>query len=84
MPSSSPTAAPPRRRSRFLHNLMEFAGLACLVAFAYFVWPPAALLAAGLELIVVANMRDLAADPTRVSMVERIARAVAAYRAAGG
>ncbi|WP_084963741.1 hypothetical protein [Thermoactinospora rubra] len=39
-------------------NLIETAGFGLLIAFAYFVWPPAALLVAGLVLLLVANVRS--------------------------
>lgn len=38
-------------------NLMELAGLALLVAFAFVVWAPAALFASGVILFVAANAR---------------------------
>lgn len=38
-------------------NLMELAGLALLVTFAFVVWAPAALLASGVILFVAANAR---------------------------
>lgn len=34
-----------------LNNLLEFAGFVCLVAFAFLLWPPAALLVAGVGLV---------------------------------
>ena len=35
-----------------LTSLLDLAGAACLVAFAYFVWPPVALAAAGVLLLI--------------------------------
>lgn len=63
-----------------MNELLEVAGFLCLVAFAYFVWPPAALLVAGVVLIVVANQRAAQGRPDRVRFSERVARAFAAYR----
>lgn len=63
-----------------VNELLEAVGFICLVAFAYFVWPPAALLVAGVVLIVVANLRAAAKRPDRVRLSERLARALAAYR----
>jgi hypothetical protein len=41
-----------------LNTVLELAGLACLAAFAYIVWPPLVLLCAGLVLILLANGRN--------------------------
>ncbi|NJP33694.1 hypothetical protein [Micromonospora thermarum] len=76
--------APPRPRGARLNNAMELAGYLCLVAFGYAVWPPAALLVAGVVLVVTSNARAAAAKPKRrptVHWTERLARALAAYRA---
>lgn len=40
-----------------MNQLLELLGMACLVAFAFLVYPPAALAVAGLLLILVANLR---------------------------
>lgn len=42
-----------------VNDVTEWLGFACLVAFGFFIWPPAALLVAGLVLVAVANMREL-------------------------
>lgn len=39
-------------------NLIEAVGFCLLVAFAYFVWPPTALLVAGVGLLIVAHVRS--------------------------
>jgi CHASE2 domain-containing sensor protein len=67
-----------------VNGAMEWIGFACLVAFSYFVWPPAAFATAGVVLVVVANLRDAQRDPNRQRLVDRLARALAAYRSAGG
>jgi hypothetical protein len=46
-----------------LNSLIEFVGYSLVVAFFWFVWPPACLLAAGVLLIVWANVR--AASPAQ-------------------
>jgi hypothetical protein len=71
-------------KGSFVNDAMEWLGFACLVAFSYFVWPPAALVTAGVILVVVANLRDARRDPNRPRLVDRLARALAAYRSAGG
>lgn len=40
-----------------MNALLEILGMACLVVFAYLVFPPAALAVAGVLLILVANLR---------------------------
>lgn len=68
-----------------LDNLLEFLGLLCLIAFAYFVWPPAALLVAGLILVVTSNLRTARrkpADTDRPRLRQRMARALADHLAA--
>lgn len=66
-------------------NLLQAAGFALLIAFAYLCWPPAALLVAGLVLLVVAQARSVRRRPAgRVRLSERLARVLAAYRAGGG
>lgn len=78
--------APSQPAGQRLNTVMEWAGFACLVAFGAFVWPPAALLVAGVVLVVVANARAAAARPRRrpaVHWTERLARALHAYRAGG-
>ena len=37
---------------------MELAGIGCLIAFAWFIWPPAALLVLGVALIVIGMSFD--------------------------
>lgn len=63
-----------------VNALIEWAGFACLVGFAYLCWPPAALLVAGLVFLLVANARDARRNPDRPRLMERVARAMAAYR----
>ena len=47
-----------------VNQLLELLGMALLVAFAYLLYPPAALAVAGLLLILVANLRAVrAANP---------------------
>lgn len=65
------------------NDVMEWAGFACLAAFAFFVWPPLTFLVAGLVLVVTANLRDVRARPDRVRLSERLVRALQAWRAAG-
>jgi hypothetical protein len=61
--------------------LTEWAGFACLVGFAYFVWPPAALLVAGLVLLLVANVRAARRRDPNAPPAGRAGRqGVAAYR----
>ena len=62
-----------------LNNLCEAVGYALLIGFLYLVWPPLALLGAGLLLVVLANVRA-ARDTGRTSAA--IAAAVAAARRA--
>lgn len=79
-------APPARPAGGRINTAMEWAGFGCLVAFGWFCWPPAALLVAGVVLVVVANARAVAAKPKRPAAVhwtERLARAAAAYRAGG-
>lgn len=80
-PAPAPTAAeqPPRKGAR-INAAGEVLGFACLVAFAYLVWPPAALATAGVILIVTCNLRAAAAAPKRERILDRVARAIAAYR----
>lgn len=66
-----------------VNNLLEVAGFVLLVVFAWFVWPPAAALVAGLILIVVANMRAAKRRPAGPRFTDRLARVLAAYRAGG-
>ena len=61
-------------------TLVEWAGFACLIGFAYLCWPPAALLVAGLVFLLVSNARAARKDPNRPRLAERVARALAAYR----
>lgn len=42
-------------------DLLELVGIALLVGFAFVVWPPAALLVAGLAALVEAQLRSLVA-----------------------
>ena len=67
-----------------VNDLMEWLGFVALVAFFYFVWPPAALAAAGVILVVASNLRDARRNPNRARLVDRVARALAAYQSAGG
>lgn len=60
-------------------NVVEAAGWGLLVLFAYLCWPPAAVLVAGVELIVWANTRTPVASGGRVGAF--IAAARAAYQA---
>ncbi|GAA3550751.1 hypothetical protein GCM10022419_033780 [Nonomuraea rosea] len=61
-----------------LDNLLEGLGFCLLIAFAWFVWPPAALLVAGVGLLVVANVRSgrkaQAKGPAVPGRVERLVR----------
>lgn len=41
-----------------MNALLELLGMACLIAFAYLIFPPAALAVAGVLLILVANLRN--------------------------
>lgn len=60
-------------------NLIEAVGFCLLVAFAYFVWPPATLLVAGTGLLLVANVRSgrkaRAKGPAGPGLFERLVRA---------
>lgn len=40
-------------------TLLELAGFVCLVLFAYLLWPPAALLVAGIGLLLAGVVNDL-------------------------
>lgn len=40
-----------------LNDLIELVGYALITAFAWFVWPPAVLLVAGILLVLLANVR---------------------------
>lgn len=65
-----------------LNNLCEAVGYALLIGFLYLVWPPLALLGAGLLLVVLANVRA-ARDTGRTGRTSAaIAAAVAAARRA--
>ncbi len=78
-----PAGEQPRRKGERVNNTLEWAGYLCLVACAYFVWPPAAFGVAGVILVVVANLRDAAArpvKPAKVHWTERLMRALAVYR----
>lgn len=65
-----------------IENVLECAGFGLLVGFAYAVWPPAALLVAGLVCLLVANVRA-ARKTGRPRLADRLASALAAYRRAG-
>lgn len=79
-------ALPDRRPGSRANDVMEWAGLACLVGCAYLIWPPAALGVAGVILVVMANMRQVQAGGRKPGpgLLERLAQAAAAYRGAGG
>jgi hypothetical protein len=70
------------QRGGRLNTVLEWAGFGCLVGFGAFVWPPAALAVAGLVLVVTANAQAARArpKPLRTPLLERIARAIAAYQ----
>lgn len=64
-------------------DLIEAAGFCLLIGFAYFVWPPATLLVAGVGLLLVANVRSARKEkaqaeaqgkPTTPGPVERLVR----------
>ncbi|MFI6296718.1 hypothetical protein ACIBEJ_34370 [Nonomuraea sp. NPDC050790] len=67
-------------------NLIEALGFGLLIAFAYFVWPPAALLVAGVGLLIVANVRSgrktRASGPVAPGRLERLVRAWLASKGA--
>ena len=71
-------------RASVVDNGMEFVGYAMVVAFSWFVWPPLPLLVGGLVLVLAGNLRAARRDPRRPRLVDRLARAVAAYRSAAG
>ena len=85
MTTSPAAAAEPRRRGARINTLLELAGFALLVAFAYACWPPAALAAAGVILVVTSNVRAAAAAPrpARAHWTVRTAQALAALRGGG-
>lgn len=65
------------------NELIEATGFLCVVAFWWFVWPPAVLLVGGLVLLLVANMRAARErNPDRPRFLDRVTRAIAAYRSA--
>lgn len=77
------TTEQPRRKGELVNGTLEWIGYALGVGFAYSWGTRWALLAAGLILVVTANLRDAQArpkKPTRVHWTERAARALAAYR----
>lgn len=76
----NPQPSTPAATSSRFDDVQEALGFLCLVGFGYFVWPPAALLVAGVVLVVTANMRAAQRRPDRVRFADRIARALAAYR----
>ncbi|MFI6160382.1 hypothetical protein ACIA59_10580 [Micromonospora haikouensis] len=70
------------RAGALVNNLMEVAGYGFLIAFAASWGARWAFLAAAVVLVVVANARAARARPrTEPRPLERLARAVAAYRA---
>lgn len=82
----APAAAdqPQPRRGARVNAAGELLGLALVVAFAATFGVRWALLVAGVLLVVVCNMRAAAAAPVkRRPWLDRIARAIAAYRQGG-
>lgn len=65
-----------------LNNLTEAVGYALLVAFLYFVWPPLALLGAGVLLVVMANVRAARANGHSGRTLAALTAAWTAARAA--
>lgn len=65
-----------------VNSLLELAGFALLVLFAWLVWPPSALLAAGLILLLIANSR--ANRPGTARLGAFAARFASAWLAARG
>jgi hypothetical protein len=67
-----------------LNNLTEAVGYALLVAFLWFVWPPLALLGAGILLVVLANVRAARANGapgrTRAAITAALTAARAVYQ----
>lgn len=65
-----------------VNNLAEAVGYALIVAFLYFVWPPLALLGAGVLLVVWANVRAARSAGRSGRTTAAISAAVAAARRA--
>lgn len=71
----------PAGRSQLVNTVIEVAGVVCIAAFFWFVWPPAPLAVFGLYLVMGGNLR--AARPSgRKPFGERLARGLGAFLAA--
>lgn len=73
---------PPAARPSVVSNLGEAAGYGLVIAFAYAVWAPAALLVGGLVLILWANVRTAGRARSAAAVGAGFASARAAWRAA--
>ncbi|MEV4173992.1 hypothetical protein [Nonomuraea sp. NPDC049709] len=66
-------------------NLIEALGFCLVISFAWFVWPPAALLVAGVGFLVVANVRSARKARAQGSVAPgRVERLVRAWLASKG
>lgn len=85
MTQATEAATAPRRAGARTNAVLELVGFVCLVAFAYACWPPAALAAAGVILVVASNLRQASARPrpARAHWTERAAQVLAALRGGG-
>lgn len=63
-----------------VNKLIETLGFVLVIAFAYFVWPPAALLTGGLVLLLVANVRAARKKDPGPGLLERLVRAFLASK----
>lgn len=64
-----------------VNKLIEALGFSLIIAAAYFVWPPAALLVGGLVLLLVANVRAARKITPGPGLLERLVRAALASKA---
>lgn len=63
-----------------MNDAMEWAGFALITAFAYCIWPPAAIGVAGVVLVVKANARSMRGRPAKAPLLDRLVRALVALR----
>lgn len=63
-----------------MNNLAELVGYALIVAFLYFLWPPLALLGAGVLLVAWANVRAARGAGSPGRTIAAVSAAIAAAR----
>lgn len=80
---------PPTPQRSIVNDLIEYGGFACIVAFFWFVWPPATLASAGVLLVLIAYARERRREqlasgrkPTK-PWLERLIDALVALRGQG-